>query len=76
MQTELRNVLKKMARFNAWEVEYYRSISCRQRLKQFSVLFDMASFYPDEMIEKSHREHLNSQIESQRRLMKVRSVKS
>lgn len=76
MQTELRNVLKKMVRFNAWEVGYYRSISCENRLEQFLSLFDMASFCPERIIEKARQEHLDSLIESQRRLMKVATVKS
>ena len=73
---DLKIALQKFAKFNTWEVKNYRSISCQKRLWQFLVLFDMASYYPDEMIEKAHREHLNSLIESQSRLMKVRNVKS
>ncbi len=69
MKAELETVLRKMDRFNEWERGYYRSISSEKRLEQFSLLFDMVSHYPDEIIEKAQEEHLNSLIESQARLL-------
>ena len=74
---DLKIVLQKMAKFNAWESRYNQSISRKdpadrqKRMEEFLILFDFASYYSDEVIKKAHQEHLDSLIESQRKLMMV-----
>ena len=60
----------KMARFNEWETENYRSLTLEERLQQFFVLYNLGKLHHDEVLNRIHEDHLMGLVKTNERLKK------
>ena len=72
MKNDYEIKLLKMSKFNEWERNYMKNLPVQKRLEQFLVLYDLSLDSPKETVEKSHREHLQSLIET-KKIFKLKS---
>ena len=64
-------MLVKMSKFNEWERNYMQNLPVQKRLEQFSILYDLCIESQKETIERMHKEHLQSLIETKKILKKA-----
>jgi len=73
MNPEYRKRLEQWEKFNAWKEQQERNLSDEERLRQFFILADMVRFYPKDVVEKAHQEHLEKLIEIQKSIIKIKN---
>jgi hypothetical protein len=71
MDPEYRKRLEQWQKFNAWKEQQAENLSEEERLRQFFILADMVRFYPADVVEKAHQEHLENLIEIQKSFREV-----
>lgn len=71
MKNDYEIMLLKMSKFNEWERNYMIKLPVQKRLEQFSILYDLCIESQKETIERMHKEHLQSLIETKKILKKA-----
>jgi len=71
MKNAYEMMLVKMSKFNEWERNYMQNLPVQKRLEQFLILYDLSLDSPKETIERMHKEHLQSLIETKKILKKA-----
>ena len=71
MKNAYEMMLVKMSKFNEWERNYMQNLPVQKRLEQFSILYDLCIESQKETIERMHKEHLQSLIETKKILKKA-----
>jgi len=66
---------QRMARFNAWEANERKSLTAEDCLRQFLILYDLAQFYPEDILRQTKEDHLMGLVKTNAKLRKA-NIKS